>query len=65
MTAMNKTTSPLRQEISRAARARLLNWQAIEQARLSRKRSSRNGNAKLDEGTVTAPRRPGKPVGKA
>ena len=51
---MKKSTSPLRLEISRAARARQLNWQAIEQARLSRTRITTNGNARLESSSVDA-----------
>ena len=61
---MKKSTSPLRLEISRAARARQLNWQAIEQTRRlkkSKKRASKSGHARLEPDSVSeTPRAAGK-----
>jgi hypothetical protein len=62
---MKKSTSPLRLEISRAARARQLNWQAIEQTRRlkkSNKRASKSAHARLDTDSASeTPRRTGEP----
>jgi hypothetical protein len=58
---MKKSTSPLRLEISRAARARQLNWQAIEQTRRlkkSKKRASKSGHARLEPDSASETPRP-------